>query len=226
MRTGYTDEVSIKDHILNALHRDLYREWAKVLDQPKQITDWLAGLRSLGHKLEQLHKLEQAREKAPTTKEPSKPDSRNRDKGKGRERNGNRKVTGSTPRSSNDSGKDKPRFDFIKDKSTALAGVSPDLRTRRFEGNLCTRCGASGHKWTFCQATKPVGDGAPEKKIAGAKRKRGFEDNGSKKRVAVLSAPAEPTPEPSVAAVPLSSDGVTMNIVDSGPESDADVDVY
>lgn len=39
MRTGYTDEVSIKDHILNALHRDLYREWAKVLDQPKQITD-------------------------------------------------------------------------------------------------------------------------------------------------------------------------------------------
>ncbi|KAI5845800.1 hypothetical protein DFP73DRAFT_593960 [Morchella snyderi] len=35
MRTGYTDEASIKDHILQCLHRDLYREWAKVLDQLK-----------------------------------------------------------------------------------------------------------------------------------------------------------------------------------------------
>ncbi|KAI5837091.1 hypothetical protein DFP73DRAFT_601393 [Morchella snyderi] len=35
MRTGYTDEASIKDHILQCLHRDLYREWARVLDQLK-----------------------------------------------------------------------------------------------------------------------------------------------------------------------------------------------
>lgn len=65
-----------------------------------------------------------------------------------------------------------------------------------------------------------------KKKIAGAKRKRSSEENGSRKRVAVLSAPADPPPEPSAAAAPLVFDGVTMNVVDSGPESDFDLDIY
>lgn len=126
------DEVGIRDHLLQCLNYDLYSEWAKVLDQSKQITDWVVGLYSLWYKLEQLHKLEQASEKSPMIQGPLKPNLQGRDKEKGK----------------------------------------------------------------------------------------------SHKLVAVLSASADSPPEPFDTAVPLVIDGVRMTIVDSGQESDSDLDIY